>query len=104
MNIRDFPNGHMEVREQIVVRHADSAFEDRPGVWRFLMAVESKLGSDVFVYLTEGDVQALEEDEAILSVATARLLDLVRADPECRLRDGRRVADVDPRYLHTALT
>lgn len=103
MNIRDFPNGRMEVREQIVIMHSDNAVDGRPGVWRFLMAVDSRLGKDVFVYLTEGDIAALEEDEAILAVATVRLLDLIRSDPECRLRDGRRVADVDPRYLYTTL-
>lgn len=104
MNIRDFPNGHMEVREQIVVMKSDHALLGRPGVWRFLMAVDSRLGSDVWVYMPQGDVAVLEEDEAILSVATARLLDLIRADPECRLRDGRRVADVDARYLYSQLT
>ena len=105
MNIADFPGGHMERREQVMVMHSASGIPSgRPGIWRFVIAVDSKMGSDVYTYLTQKDVEVLEEDEAILAVATARLMDLVRADPECRLKDGRRIVDMDPRYLYTALT
>lgn len=101
MKISEFPSGHIETRGQIRVMKSDSYRSDAPGVWRFLLPVASRLGGDVWTYLNEADVDVMEEDEAIMSVAAVRLANLCRSDPECRLRDGRLVSDVDHRYLWT---
>lgn len=92
---------HQERRGLISINMSDHYMRDEPSAWRFSVQVVSDLGSKASFVLWQDAIENLEEDEAILTVVSYRLYDVLQADPSCRLlATGQLAADVAPADLY----
>jgi hypothetical protein len=111
-NIRDFEPGAQEQRGAITASRYSASAESAPAFnydhdahWRFgigMAATDASPADEVWIRLHGNAVAAYGEDDAILSVVAAELLQMALSeDPAATLSDGRKVAGLKPEDLWT---